>query len=199
MPIGGERSTEDNPGSDAQSVAQLAAQPAGLHRDSSVAPDSTVLPGPGVLPGTGVLPGSAGAPDLGVVQDLGVRPDLDVPQELAELRERLRVAQRGKVGFPGADDIDYRPLWELFDFELNNIGDPYDDPTFQHHTKGYEREAVEFFADLFGAPEQSPLGVRHLGEYRVPAVRAAARAPPLPRCGHLLLAGSALQGAPYPG
>jgi histidine decarboxylase len=44
-------------------------------------------------------------------------------------------------------------LWPFFDFELNNIGDPEDEPTFVHHTKQYERIAVDFFADLFGAPD----------------------------------------------
>lgn len=72
--------------------------------------------------------------------------------ELRALRERLESARATKVGFPGADDIDYRPLWDLFDYELNNIGDPYDAPAFEHHTKEYERVAIEFFADLFGAP-----------------------------------------------
>ncbi|HWB37851.1 MAG TPA: histidine decarboxylase [Rugosimonospora sp.] len=88
----------------------------------------------------------------------GERPPADVGHELVRLRDRLRAAPQGKVGFPGADDIDYRPLWNFFAYELNNIGDPYDTPTFEHHTKEYEREAVEFFADLFGAPEYARWG-----------------------------------------
>ncbi|HKE64161.1 MAG TPA: histidine decarboxylase [Micromonosporaceae bacterium] len=71
---------------------------------------------------------------------------------LAELYEHLEQGVRYKAGFPGADDIDYSPLWPFLRFELNNIGDPYDDPVFDHHTKQYEREAIDFFADLLRAP-----------------------------------------------
>ncbi len=79
--------------------------------------------------------------------------DADVEDELSTLFTRLGHGRIRKAGFPGADDLDYSPLWRFFDFELNNIGDPEDEPTFVHHTKQYERVAVDFFADLFGAPE----------------------------------------------
>jgi histidine decarboxylase len=79
--------------------------------------------------------------------------DADVEDELAGLFARLDHGRTRKAGFPGADDIDFSTLWRFFDFELNNIGDPEDEPTFVHHTKEYERIAVDFFADLFGAPE----------------------------------------------
>ena len=75
-----------------------------------------------------------------------------VESSLAALEEALEAGLRHKAGFPGADDIDYRPLWRFFRYELNNIGDPYDDPVFSHHTKPFEREAIEFFADLLHAP-----------------------------------------------
>jgi histidine decarboxylase len=79
--------------------------------------------------------------------------DADVEDELSTLFTRLARGRIRKAGFPGADDLDYSPLWRFFDFELNNIGDPEDEPTFVHHTKQYERVAVDFFADLLGAPE----------------------------------------------
>lgn len=79
-------------------------------------------------------------------------PDGDVNGELVELRDRLRSGQPLKAGFPGAEDIDYSPLWQFLTFELNNIGDPTHEPAFAHHTKRYEQEAVEFFAELLGAP-----------------------------------------------
>jgi histidine decarboxylase len=72
---------------------------------------------------------------------------------LAQLYEQLDRSADRKAGFPGADDIDYSPVWRFLRFELNNIGDPYDDPVFDHHTKQFEREAIEFFADLLNAPE----------------------------------------------
>ncbi len=75
-----------------------------------------------------------------------------VESSLAALDEALAAGLRHKAGFPGSDDIDYSPLWRFFRYELNNIGDPYDDPVFSHHTKPFEREAIEFFADLLHAP-----------------------------------------------
>ncbi|HEX5144064.1 MAG TPA: hypothetical protein VFW21_09355, partial [Mycobacterium sp.] len=78
--------------------------------------------------------------------------DPDTAAELHELLTRLLMTQHTKLGFPGAEDIDYGPLRPFFDLELNNIGDPYTDPTFHHHTKPQEREAIEFFADLFRTP-----------------------------------------------
>ncbi len=75
-----------------------------------------------------------------------------VESSLAALEAALAAGLRHKAGFPGADDIDYSPLWRFFRYELNNIGDPYDDPVFSHHTKPFEREAIEFFADLLHAP-----------------------------------------------
>lgn len=84
--------------------------------------------------------------------------DPTVTAELSRLLATLTAARATKVGFPGAEDIDYGPLAPLLDFELNNIGDPYDDPVFGHHTKAYEREAVDFFADLFRAPADDRWG-----------------------------------------
>ena len=85
--------------------------------------------------------------------------DPDTAAELHELLTRLRMTQHTKLGFPGAEDIDYGPLRPFFDLELNNIGDPYTDPTFHHHTKPQEREAIEFFADLFRTPRDDRWGI----------------------------------------
>jgi histidine decarboxylase len=71
---------------------------------------------------------------------------------LAEFRRELDRARVRRLGFPGMDDIDYSPLAEFSGYELNNIGDPYVDPVFSHHTKRFERQVVSWFADLFRAP-----------------------------------------------
>ena len=92
--------------------------------------------------------------DLGSFSVGGDATDNDgsVESSLAALADALDAGLRHKAGFPGADDIDYSPLWRFFRYELNNIGDPYDDPVLSHHTKSFEREAIEFFADLLHAP-----------------------------------------------
>jgi histidine decarboxylase len=84
--------------------------------------------------------------------------DPDTDGELARLLEQLRHSRSTKLGFPGAEDVDFSALLPFFDFELNNIGDPYTDPVFDHHTKPMEREAIEFFADLFRAPPDDRWG-----------------------------------------
>lgn len=84
--------------------------------------------------------------------------DNDTDAELADLLVRLSRARETKLGFPGAEDIDFSALLPFFAFELNNIGDPYTDPVFDHHTKPMEREAIEFFADLFRAPADDRWG-----------------------------------------
>jgi histidine decarboxylase len=75
-----------------------------------------------------------------------------IESELARLDGRLAAGLQRKAGFPGAADIDYSPLWRFLRYELNNIGDPMDDPVFDHHTKPFEREAIDFFGDLLRAP-----------------------------------------------
>jgi histidine decarboxylase len=91
---------------------------------------------------------------------LSVDPHRDEPvtepeRLLAELAALHSAAEAGRdthVGFPVATDIDYRPLAPLFGSMLNNIGDPWSDPAGAAHTKRYEREVLDWFADLFQAP-----------------------------------------------
>jgi histidine decarboxylase len=89
--------------------------------------------------------------------DVSERGD-DSRLALAELRRQLDQGRGRKLGFPGMDDIDYSPLAEFAAFELNNIGDPYVDPVFSHHTKRFERQVVSWFADLFRAPPDDRWG-----------------------------------------
>lgn len=79
------------------------------------------------------------------------RPE-ELLAELAALRSAAVAGRETHVGFPVATDIDYSPLAPLFDSLLNNIGDPWTDPAGANHTKRYEREVLDWFADLFQAP-----------------------------------------------
>ena len=54
---------------------------------------------------------------------------------MSRLFSRLTHGRIRKAGFPGADDLDYSPLWRFFGVELNDIGNPEDEPTFVHHHK----------------------------------------------------------------
>src|SRR5262249_10029379 len=63
-----------------------------------------------------------------------------------------------QIGYPAATDFDYSELAPFFAHILNNVGDPEVDPIFRQHTKHFEREVVEFFADLFRAPPDDRWG-----------------------------------------
>ncbi len=65
--------------------------------------------------------------------------------------DRLRAAEPFKLGYPGWSATFPPELLAFFSHELNNYGDPEEDPVFDWHTKDLERELVDGFADLFGA------------------------------------------------
>jgi histidine decarboxylase len=69
------------------------------------------------------------------------------------LLEQLNTATHTNIGFPCAVDIDYRPLGPLLGVLLNNLGDPWTDGIQPMHAKGIEREVLDFFANLFRAPQ----------------------------------------------
>lgn len=59
------------------------------------------------------------------------------------------------IGYPTAVDFDYTELFDLFKYSLNNIGDPFIDSHTDMHTRQFERESLQFFADLFHAPKDN--------------------------------------------
>jgi histidine decarboxylase len=82
-----------------------------------------------------------------------------VSLELDALRRRLERARPFNIGFPGSTDFNYAALSEFFAVHLlNNVGDPYVDGAAANHAKPFEREVVEFCADLFRAPPDDRWG-----------------------------------------
>jgi histidine decarboxylase len=78
--------------------------------------------------------------------------------ELDQLHAALLAARTTNIGFPAAADIDMRALAPFLDFMLNNLGDPYTDGAYPHHTKAQEREVVKVVADLLRAPANDRWG-----------------------------------------
>jgi len=62
------------------------------------------------------------------------------------------------IGFPGSVDFDYSELTPFFRYLLNNVGDPYEDPLHTNHSKHFEKEVINFFADMFRAPKNDRWG-----------------------------------------
>lgn len=64
----------------------------------------------------------------------------------------MRDANDISLGYPASKDFDYGELERFLRFPINNIGDPFADATYRVETRDFEREVVQFFADLFRAP-----------------------------------------------
>jgi len=73
---------------------------------------------------------------------------------IAEVKSR----SRDFIGYPIATDFDYSEVFDLFNYPLNNLGDPLVESTYDLNSRSIEREVVEFFADLFKAPKENRWG-----------------------------------------
>lgn len=59
------------------------------------------------------------------------------------------------LGYPSARDYDYRWLAPLLNLPFNNIGDPFVEGTMHVSSRDFEREVIEFWAELFRAPKDN--------------------------------------------
>ena len=73
-------------------------------------------------------------------------------ERLERVFERMRAANDVSLGYPSAKDFDYNELFRFLQFPVNNVGDPFADATYRVESREFEREVVEFFAELFRAP-----------------------------------------------
>lgn len=74
---------------------------------------------------------------------------------LQELHKTLDKNLSKSLGYPGSTDFDYSDLLPFLQFHINNIGDPFINSTWKGNTHEFEREVIEFFADLLRAPENN--------------------------------------------
>ena len=79
-------------------------------------------------------------------------------QRLDALYEQLVTSQRKFLGYPIASDFNYHDLYRFLQFPINNIGDPFQNSTYKMGTRPFEREVIDFFADLFKAPQEDYWG-----------------------------------------
>lgn len=76
---------------------------------------------------------------------------LSFHEELDAFLNKIELRSKTFIGYPAAVDFNYRELYPLLDYPLNNVGDPYVSST-DMNTKSFEQEVVRFFAELFHAP-----------------------------------------------
>ena len=72
---------------------------------------------------------------------------------LDALYDEMKAANDVSLGYPAAKDFDYSLLDRFLSMPVNNIGDPFAEGTYRVSTREFEREVVQFFADLFRAPK----------------------------------------------
>jgi len=80
------------------------------------------------------------------------------PEQLKRVEEFTRRIQKKTetyMGYPVSKDFDYQDLQELLQYPLNNLGDPFVDSTWKVDSREFEREVIEFFAELLRAPEDN--------------------------------------------
>ena len=59
------------------------------------------------------------------------------------------------LGYPVAKDFDYQDLADFLKYPMNNLGDPFVTSTYGVGSRELEKEVVQFFAELFRAPEDN--------------------------------------------
>jgi len=72
--------------------------------------------------------------------------------------ERIEGASRTQLGYPCNQAFDYRELWPLLAYSLNNVGDPFATSNYRMSTHEVERDVVHSFAELTGAESRDVWG-----------------------------------------
>ena len=73
-------------------------------------------------------------------------------KRLEEFLEKIKSRSKHYIGYPAGTDYDYKELYPLMDYSLNNVGDPYGKSN-DMNSKEFEREVIDFYADYFNAPK----------------------------------------------
>ena len=78
-------------------------------------------------------------------------------KRLEEFLEKIKSRANHYIGYPAGTDYDYKELYPLLDYSLNNVGDPYGKSN-DMNSKEFEREVIEFYAEYFNAPKNNYWG-----------------------------------------
>ena len=67
--------------------------------------------------------------------------------------EKLEEYANTEMGYPCAFDINFQPLKPFLKYSQNNVGDPFASGSYRLNSHEFEREVLEFFAELTRAPK----------------------------------------------
>jgi histidine decarboxylase len=70
-------------------------------------------------------------------------------KEFDLLHQLLISSKEYSFGWPENLDFNYQTLYPLLDFHINNVGQPFSDTHFKMATRGFEREVIHFFSELY--------------------------------------------------
>jgi histidine decarboxylase len=74
------------------------------------------------------------------------------------LLKRLERRSKLHAGYPYNLNLNYQKLLPLWEYMLNNLGDPYVEGNYGLNTKDFEREVINFFAKLYNLPTDDAWG-----------------------------------------
>ena len=78
--------------------------------------------------------------------------------QLDAFRSFLATEKDSAVGYPCNQNFDYSELNDLLAYSINNVGDPYAGSNFRMNSHAFEREVLDFFAQLLEAPQDDYWG-----------------------------------------
>jgi histidine decarboxylase len=79
-------------------------------------------------------------------------------QRLDKLYQDIQLEFGQLLGYPCNGIFDYSPLYRFLQYPLNNVGDPYLPSNYHLNTHDFEREVIETFQKLTGAPPDTTWG-----------------------------------------
>ena len=77
---------------------------------------------------------------------------MDITMQLQQLLQTVQRRSQTFIGYPAGAQFDYTELFPFLQYNLNNVGDPFMETPVDMHTRNFEREVIQFFAELFEAP-----------------------------------------------
>jgi len=79
-------------------------------------------------------------------------------KQLEDLYKRLRKEEETFIGYPVNSSFDYSELFNFLSIPLNNVGDPFCSSYYGLDSREFEREVLDWFAQLHQAPDNNYWG-----------------------------------------
>jgi len=79
--------------------------------------------------------------------------DTNTSLSLKRLQQHIAECAKHSIGYPANLNFDYTLLLPFFQYNLNNAGDPFIEGNFALHSKEFERQSLNWFAQLYELEE----------------------------------------------